>query len=97
MTSIVDARRRTTDEWEASLGAQLRDLRRRAGLTQAELATRANVSVGAVQGLEYGTGTRLATLVQVVRVLGRESWLDELAPPVAVSPMRLLQERRRVT
>ena len=86
--------RRTTDEWEGHIGAQVRSLRQRAGLTQADLAKRSNVSVGAVQNLEYGVGSRLATLVQVTRALGRGSWLEDLAPPVSTSPMRLLEERQ---
>jgi transcriptional regulator with XRE-family HTH domain len=92
--TIQGVNRRTVDEWEQHVGIQVRDLRRRAGLTQQELAGRANVSTGAVQNLEYGAGSRLATLVQVVRALGRSSWLDELAPPVTTSPMQLLAERQ---
>lgn len=86
--------RRTTDEWEARVGEQVRDLRQRAGLTQTDLAKRANVSIGALQNLEYGAGSRLATLIQVTRALGRGSWLEEIAPPVSTSPMQLLNERR---
>jgi transcriptional regulator with XRE-family HTH domain len=85
--------RRTTDEWEARIGQQVRSLRERAGLTQGDLARRSNVSVGAVQNLEYGAGSRLATLIQVTRTLGRGSWLEDLAPPVPTSPMQLLEER----
>lgn len=86
--------RRTTDEWEGRVGEQVRSLRRRAGLTQGALAKRSNVSIGALQNLEYGAGSRLATLVQVMRALGRGSWLEELAPPVSTSPMKLLEERQ---
>ena len=86
-------RRRTTEEWEQWVGEQARSLRRTAGLTQEDLAKRANVSIGAIQNLEYGAGSRLATLVQVTRALGRESWLGELAPPMTTSPMQLLEER----
>jgi transcriptional regulator with XRE-family HTH domain len=87
--------RRTIDEWEAAVGQQVRELRDRAGLTQSELARRADVSIGAVQGLEYGSGSRLATLISVLRALGRASWLEQLAPPVTVSPMQLLAEQER--
>jgi len=89
--------RRTTDEWEGRVGEQVRSLRRRAGLTQADLAKRSNVSIGALQNLEHGAGSRLATLVRVTRSLGRGSWLEELAPPVSTSPMRLLEERQSST
>jgi transcriptional regulator with XRE-family HTH domain len=88
--------RRTIEEWELEVGAQVRELRRRARLTQEELATRANVSIGALQNLEYGTGSRLSTVIQVVRALGRDAWLDEIAPAALTSPMQLLIERQNI-
>lgn len=83
---------RTVAEWEAHLGAQVRDLRQRQGRTQADLARDAGVSVSAIHAVEHGTGSSLSTVVSVVRALDRTSWLDELAPPVAVSPMAKLRE-----
>lgn len=85
---------RTTQEWEAQVGSQVRDLRRRSGRTQAELAREANVSVSALHALEHGSGSSLGTVIGVVRALGRSEWLDALAPPEAVSPMALLRSGR---
>lgn len=87
--------RRTLPEWEAELGRQVRALRRRAGLTQAELAERANVSVGTIRNLESGVGSTLSTLIEVARALDRTEWLEMLAPPVRVSPLEMLEARDR--
>lgn len=86
---------RRTEEWEALIGAQVRDLRQRAQLRQRDLAHLANVSVSALQRLEAGQGSSLSTLVAVLRAVDREPWLQELAPPAPVSPMAALRERRR--
>lgn len=88
--------RRRVDEWEAAVGAQIRELRLRRDQRQRDLARYANVSVAALQRLEGGKGSTLATLVAVLRALDRETWLQQLAPPVSVSPMEALRERRRV-
>ncbi|MEZ5246720.1 MAG: helix-turn-helix transcriptional regulator [Acidimicrobiales bacterium] len=87
--------RRTLVEWEEAMGRQVRDLRTRDGLTQAELARRANVSVGTIRNLESGAGSTLSTLIEVVRALGRTEWLEALTPPITVSPLELLDERLR--
>jgi transcriptional regulator with XRE-family HTH domain len=87
----------TTADWERRLGTDARRLRQRNRLTQVELAELANVSVSAVKGLESGKGSSLATLIRVVRALGRTDWLESLVPadPV-ISPMAKLRERRRM-
>jgi transcriptional regulator with XRE-family HTH domain len=88
---------RTTDEWETALGAQVRAERLKQGVDQASLAAAANVSVVSVSALENGSGSRLSTLIKVVRALGRESWLDDFAPSTDVSPLAMLRDRTRVT
>lgn len=86
---------RTTDEWEARLGRQIRAERLRRGIDQASLASDANISTPSLSALENGAGSRLSTLVKVVRALGRESWLDELAPETEISPLALLRDKDR--
>lgn len=81
----------TVDEIELRIGQQVRALRKRKRLTQSELARDANVSVGTIRNLETGAGSTLTTLVSVTRALGRTDWLNELAPPISVSPMALLK------
>ena len=84
-----------TEDWEVAVGGQVRDLRLRSRQRQRDLAHTANVSVAALQRLEAGKGSSLATFVAVLRALDRETWLWQLAPPVSVSPMEALRERRR--
>ncbi|WP_309713999.1 helix-turn-helix domain-containing protein [Pseudolysinimonas sp.] len=84
----------TTAEAESLLGEQLRRLRIDSGITQEELADRSDLSVKSVRALETGEGSRLSTLIRVLRVLDREDWLDDLHPEPEVSPMRLLRESR---
>lgn len=83
----------TVEEWEQHLGHQVRAARVAARMDQSTLAGLANVSVTALSNLERGKGSSLKTLVAVVRALGRDDWLQSLAPPVTVSPMQLLRAR----
>ena len=87
---------RSIDDWQVDLGRQVSELRLRSGRTQAELAREANVSVSAIHALEHGTGSSLATLISVLRVLDRADWLDDLAPPATISPLAMLRERQRI-
>jgi len=92
---------RSTDEWEARIGSQLRALRLDAGLDQISLARRADLSTSALQSLENGRGSTLASLVRVMRALDAEDALDALVPASAVSPIDVLRSadpapRRRV-
>jgi transcriptional regulator with XRE-family HTH domain len=84
---------RTLEEWEIYLGQQIRNLRIRANLDQAQLAGRADISVGALKNLEGGKGSSLKTMIKVVQTLGRPDWLEALAPQVGVSPLQLMQAR----
>jgi transcriptional regulator with XRE-family HTH domain len=86
----------TTENWELRFGAEVRRLRQRRELTQAELAERANVSTSSIKYLEAGRGSSLATVVRVAKALGRVDWLESFTPPEStVSPMALLRERQR--
>jgi len=92
---------RSTDEWEARIGSQLRALRLDAGLDQISLARRADLSTSTLQSLENGRGSTLASLVRVMRALDAEDALDALVPASAVSPIDVLRSvdptpRRRV-
>lgn len=87
--------RRNSQELEAAVGQQIRVLRKRAQMTQRELARAAGVSTSTISSLETGAGTSLSTLIAVLRELDREDWLDDLAPPATVSPMALLAKASR--
>lgn len=87
----------TTADWERRIGGEVRSLRLRQRLTQAELAQRANISLSAVKYLETGRGSSLASLIRIARVLGRTDWLASFAPPEpAVSPLAMLREHQRL-
>jgi transcriptional regulator with XRE-family HTH domain len=91
----VERQHRTVEEWEATVGAQIRAARIAANRDQAGLAERADVSLGALKNLEAGKGSSLKTLVRVVRALDRTDWLESLAPPIAISPMAMLASKRK--
>jgi transcriptional regulator with XRE-family HTH domain len=56
-----------------SIGENLGDLRRTAGLSQEALASRANLSVGTIRKIEQGGSARVETLHVLARVLGVET------------------------
>lgn len=58
-------------------------------ITQDDLAARADVSVGALRNLEAGRGASVATLLRVLRALGRSEWVETLEPEAQVSPLAI--------
>ncbi len=83
---------------ERALGRNVRALRVTRSLTQVELATRANVSLGALKHLEQGVGATVGTLVKVLRALDAEQWIDTLGPVRAsFNPLDLLAATKRET
>ncbi|WP_233808917.1 helix-turn-helix domain-containing protein [Paraburkholderia sp. HP33-1] len=79
----------TLDELGIDLGEKLKRLRLNKNLDQKTLAARAGVSVRALRNIEAGQGSTVKTLLSVVRALGRESWLDTVAPVATVNPLTL--------
>lgn len=77
----------TIAEMEVGLGEKIKLLRLNKNLDQKTLAARAGVSVRALRNLESGAGTTVKTLLSIVRALGRESWLDTVAPVPTVNPL----------
>jgi transcriptional regulator with XRE-family HTH domain len=82
-------RSRTVQEWEVELGESLRKLRLHRNLDQATLAARAGISVRSLRNLESGNGSSLHSLIEVVRTLGRESWLELIAPVPTINPLMM--------
>lgn len=93
---------RSTTDWLIELGAAFRRLRVRSQLDQRSLAELSQVSVGAIKNLEAGRGSSLYSVIAIARALGKEDWLQSLAPAVSISPLDMLKqtgtppERRRV-
>ena len=83
----------TTEEWEATLGRQLRDLRLRQNVDQRQLAEQAGVALNVVKNLESGKGATIKSLVKVLRALGRVEWIESMAPAVSISPLQMLKSK----
>lgn len=79
---------------QAELGQQLRGLRLDQQRTQDQLAGHAGVSLRALQQLENGAGSTLATCLRVLQALGKLSVFDGLAPMTTVNPMAPQRARR---
>jgi transcriptional regulator with XRE-family HTH domain len=84
-------------EIEERIGSTIRQWRIDAGLSQDELAERASLSRSAIQGLEAGRGSRLATLIRALRCLDRSDALAALTPRQGPSPLERLAAERRAT
>ncbi|WP_434516666.1 helix-turn-helix domain-containing protein [Dechloromonas sp. ARDL1] len=82
---------KATEDWEAELGEQVRQLRLRANLDQQSLARRAGIGLSALKNLESGKGATLKTLIKTLRALDRAAWLETLAPNVSISPLQMLK------
>lgn len=79
----------TIEEFEAELGAQIKTLRLKQNIDRATLSARAGCSVSALKNLESGHGSTLRTLITIVRALGREDWLRNVAPMATISPLSM--------
>ena len=82
----------TPEEMEAELGEKLRSLRLLRNLEQKTLAETAGVSVRTLRNLEGGHGSTVKTLVCVLRALGRQDWLNTVAPVDTTNPLTLTRE-----
>lgn len=85
----------TVTEALTETGQRLRRLRLDAGLSQAQLAAKAGVSLTALQKLEAGAGSTLSTYIRVLKALGLLSTLDTLAPLPEISPLDMLKMKAR--
>lgn len=84
---------KTTKKLEQELGRHLRDLRLRKNVDQRLLAEQAGVALNVVKNLESGKGTTVASLIKVLRALGREDWFSTLAPAISISPLQMIKAK----
>ncbi|AZG15325.1 helix-turn-helix domain-containing protein [Cupriavidus pauculus] len=79
---------------EAVLGEHLRTHRIHRNIDQETLAERAGISVRALRNLESGGGSSTHTLCRVLKALGREAWLDTIAPYPTINPLMLTRQAK---
>ena len=87
-----------TAEIEQQLGENLKQLRLQKGIHQQVLCEQAGVSISALKHLESGAGATVKTLIRVIRALGREDWINAVAPVVSINPLHMVtskKERKR--
>ena len=84
----------TPEEMEAEIGGYLRTYRIHRNIDQATLSERAGISVRALRNLEAGNGSSLRTLCTVLKALGREGWLDVIAPVPTINPLMLTRQAK---
>jgi transcriptional regulator with XRE-family HTH domain len=84
---------KSTQDWQLTLGQQVRTLRLLQNLDQRVLAERAGIGVTALKNLEHGRGAYVETLIRVLRALDRAQWIESLAPAVSVSPLQMVKTR----
>lgn len=86
----------TNQQVNTEIGQRVRQIRVAYPLTQAQLAKRAGVSIGTIQGLENGKGATLTSLSNILRALGMLARLDMLVPSLEMRPSEIAsQEKRR--
>jgi len=89
---VAAAPNQTPNEMVAALGERLKALRLARNLEQITLAKRAGIGVSALKNLENGRGSTLHTLVSVVRALGREEWLANVATMPTINPLTMKRD-----
>jgi len=85
----------TTEEILAELGDRLRRYRLQQNRTIEELAANAGVAPITAQRAETGSNPTLATVVRLLRALGRLDVLDAFLPTPLVSPMEVAERSGR--
>ena len=73
----------------AEVGQRVRQERLNQNVEQAVLARRAGISQRTLQRLEAGSVSTLATMVRVLRALGKLNAIDAFLPPPGISPIQL--------
>jgi transcriptional regulator with XRE-family HTH domain len=84
----------TAGEMEWEVGNRLKTLRVHRNLDQVTLSKRAGISVRALRNLENGSDSSLHTLILVLRTLGREQWLEIIAPVPTINPLMLTRQAK---
>ena len=78
----------------AELGGRVQQERLNQNLSQSALAERAGISRRALQYLEMKGECTVASLIRVLRVLGKLQALDAFLPATQISPLQLAKLRK---
>ena len=78
------------EDLAVDLGQRLRDMRLAQAYTQQSLADKAGIGLRPLKDLEAGRGSRVLTLIKVLKALGAEDAIQSLAPRPTISPMDML-------
>jgi len=84
----------TDREILAALGARLRALRKRRGLSIIEAAELSSLDRTTVSRAEHGDNPTLLTIVRLLRVYGRIGAIEAFLPPSEISPMELIRKAK---
>ncbi len=85
----------TPEELAQAIGENIRSLRLQKNITQQALAAQAGACLSALRHLESGQGANLGTLIRVVRALGKQEWLQALAPRITINPLHMTPSAAR--
>lgn len=85
----------STDELEAMLGQNIKQLRLQKNLDRQTLAAQAGVSLSALKHLETGSGATTKTLLRIVRALGRQDWIATIAPAASINPLHMVRDKEQ--
>ncbi len=88
--TIIDYYTASDSRIMQELGKRLRALRLRKNITQEDLAERAVIAVGTIKSLEKGKG-KLSNLIAVLRELDSLEQLENLIPPITLSPLQIAE------
>ena len=78
------------EDLAVDLGQRLRDMRLAQAYTQQSLADKAGIGLRPLKDLEAGRGSRVLSLIRVLKALGAEDAIQSLAPRPTISPMDML-------
>lgn len=81
----------TDEDAMRDIGERIRAIRVGRNVTVPDLARRTNLNQKTVMNAEAGRNPRLATIVRVLRALGRLDALDAFLPVPALAPLDVLK------
>jgi transcriptional regulator with XRE-family HTH domain len=81
-------------ELESLLGENIKNFRLQKGLHRDDLSNQAGISISALKNLENGEGATVKTLVRVIRALGREDWIEAVAPAISINPLHMVEGKK---